>query len=589
MNRTTWKGFSYIVDVMNAEEQAAAVTVLRKIDYEHQAYGPRARANGFAGEGRIMKRGYFQFGVAYHHTGWKLDGAPSIPKTFKDLIEAHETILPAGWRYNQCVAMHYPAGTNLGWHVDGQRFGASIAGLSFGVPGIMQFRRKGREEVEYEVCLEPGSAYILSGELRWDYEHQVLRLDGERFNLTFRCIGWDASMSNSGGSCDRDAVAAKFRPMTISGKRIEDIIESTGKGLLTYEQNLAQQLIGEQPTAEQTQHLIALLKSDASVPEYHSRLMQLCASTDVSFETAFGSIVAATNDVTDEELGEFRTLYPDLRLTAQGLWGLRLVARLPRLARIYMDELSRRPNRFVSIFNTEPADDQKDVSCPKDLDCRTSDLSYVDMIFRVGLGRSLTEDERNVINGALVAGAEPGSAAASAMVMDLMAAEGAKPRQIYQGFLSTFGFFHLGAISECAAILNEVRAANDVGLFLDQYLGKLLGPNGRRTGRVPGFGHGHHRRDPRAALLLAWCEKSIPGGFIAIARWLNDELLLRRIGAINMDGVGAAMALQMGFPHYIASMFTLIARTPRITLGLCHVGKRSTLSGVSASETDLAS
>ena len=56
----------------------------------------------------------------------------------------------------------------------------------------------------------------------------------------------------------------------------------------------------------------------------------------------------------------------------------------------------------------------------------------------------------------------------------------------------------------------------------------------------------------------------MPGRYIELAQRLGDMLLERRVGALNMDGISAAMTLQMGISPSVASMFTLIARTPGI-------------------------
>jgi hypothetical protein len=60
------------------------------------------------------------------------------------------------------------------------------------------------------------------------------------------------------------------------------------------------------------------------------------------------------------------------------------------------------------------------------------------------------------------------------------------------------------------------------------------------------------------------CRHALPGKYIELAAALDEKLSARRVGHLNMDGVGAAMMLQFGFPPCVASCATLIARTPGI-------------------------
>ncbi|MBA15319.1 MAG: hypothetical protein CMN73_03085 [Sphingomonas sp.] len=558
MRHAYWEGFHYVSGRLSPEQQHTAIERLRCIVYEHKAYGPRARARDYTGPDQAMRRGYRQFGVAYAHHGGRRDQAPPIPPEFDALVAGQHALLPAGWDYDQCVAMHYPPGTDLGWHVDGHRFGASICGISFGAPAVMQFRRTGQDAVAYEIQLEPGSVYILSGPARWDHEHRVLPLEGERFNLTYRC--------NRGEFADVSVAAEtphRLRAMKIAGTPVEDVLGAARGGRGSYEASLYRRFAGTPPTPEQTGQLIALLKAEALPPPAHARLMRLGASTDVPFETAFGCVAAATAMPDDEALRRANERLPGLTLTKEMLWGLLLIARLPVLARIYKDETERTPNRFVSLFSAGSAESDSGIG---EIETAVNAApTYIDMIFLLLTGHVLTPAERRVINGAIVVGAEPGTAAASTLAMRTMAecCDGSV-QHVYQAFLASFGFFHLGAITGAALFLEQAAKANDMHAFLDAYLGRARGWAGRRTGRIAGFGHSSYRRDPRAALLLAWCRDAMPGAHIARAERLSEILLERRVGAINMDGASAAMILQMGVPPYLAAMFTLIARTPAI-------------------------
>ena len=82
----------------------------------------------------------------------------------------------------------YDPGAGIGWHRDRPQF-EQVVGISLGAPAIMRFRQ--RTETGFRranVHLEPRSAYLLSGEVRWDWEHRITPGEALRFSITFRSL-----------------------------------------------------------------------------------------------------------------------------------------------------------------------------------------------------------------------------------------------------------------------------------------------------------------------------------------------------------------------------------------------------------------
>lgn len=181
--------FRYREDVVDADWLAGLAERLRQLDYEHQAYGGRARAAGYQGPGQRMERGYVQLGHAYDCDGAKRAGAPAVPDYLERLCDrARQALLVPETVFNQAVVMHYPLASGVGWHTDGARFGACIIGVSLGAPAWLRFRPRGEELASHEFLLRPGSAYLLHGAARWDYQHMIAPVEGERWSVTFRTI-----------------------------------------------------------------------------------------------------------------------------------------------------------------------------------------------------------------------------------------------------------------------------------------------------------------------------------------------------------------------------------------------------------------
>jgi alkylated DNA repair dioxygenase AlkB len=169
------EGFSYVPGFLSPEEQLGLLRQLRALDYKHDTF-----------RGQRLRRAYAQFGYAYVSTGRRLTPAAPLPDFLTALIDKGRSYYPEGSRFNQCIVTHYPEGAGIGWHTDAPRFGECIMAVSLGAEARLQFRPKGSEEVSCEVLAAPGSLYVMRGPTRWQYQHQVVAVEAERYSLTFR-------------------------------------------------------------------------------------------------------------------------------------------------------------------------------------------------------------------------------------------------------------------------------------------------------------------------------------------------------------------------------------------------------------------
>jgi alkylated DNA repair protein (DNA oxidative demethylase) len=82
----------------------------------------------------------------------------------------------------------YDPGAGIGWHRDRDVF-ESVVGVSLSTPAVLRFRQRtasGFRRASLEVA--PRSAYFLSGESRWHWEHSIAPADRLRFSITFRSL-----------------------------------------------------------------------------------------------------------------------------------------------------------------------------------------------------------------------------------------------------------------------------------------------------------------------------------------------------------------------------------------------------------------
>ena len=82
----------------------------------------------------------------------------------------------------------YDPGAGIGWHRDRDVFD-QVVGVSLSSAATLRFRRRtGNGFDRAKVELERRSAYLLSGESRWEWEHRITPGDELRFSITFRAL-----------------------------------------------------------------------------------------------------------------------------------------------------------------------------------------------------------------------------------------------------------------------------------------------------------------------------------------------------------------------------------------------------------------
>jgi alkylated DNA repair dioxygenase AlkB len=128
--------------------------------------------------------------------GWRYDFedasfAPTEPLPDWLLSVRERAAIFAGLDPNefvQALIARYDPGAGIGWHRDRDVF-EKVVGISLNTSATLRFRRRigsGFRRASLEV--EPRSAYLLSGEVRHDWEHSIAPGQSPRFSITFRSL-----------------------------------------------------------------------------------------------------------------------------------------------------------------------------------------------------------------------------------------------------------------------------------------------------------------------------------------------------------------------------------------------------------------
>ncbi|WP_225896982.1 alpha-ketoglutarate-dependent dioxygenase AlkB [Brevundimonas goettingensis] len=171
-------GFRYWPDLLSEDEQARVVRALQALSfkpYEHL---------GYLGNRRIAA-----FGRRYDLARQALEAAEPWPAFLQELLGqlTDRAGLPAE-DFVQALVNEYQPGAGIGWHRDRPVYGR-ILGVSLLSPSIMRLRQKrGAGWTRAGAPLAPGSAYLLSGEVRRDWEHSITPMTALRYSITFRTL-----------------------------------------------------------------------------------------------------------------------------------------------------------------------------------------------------------------------------------------------------------------------------------------------------------------------------------------------------------------------------------------------------------------
>jgi DNA oxidative demethylase len=176
-------GLVYEPAFLSDAEQAELVGVLDTLDFRPIVM-----------RGQTARRTARHYGVGYDYDARgserdALEPTEPIPPWLAGLRERSAGLAgrPAG-ELVEALVQCYPPGATIGWHRDAPMFGV-VVGVSLGSACRMRFQRTvaGERSVR-EVVLEPGSAYALTGQARWSWQHSIPPTPALRYSVTFRTL-----------------------------------------------------------------------------------------------------------------------------------------------------------------------------------------------------------------------------------------------------------------------------------------------------------------------------------------------------------------------------------------------------------------
>ncbi|NUT00073.1 MAG: alpha-ketoglutarate-dependent dioxygenase AlkB [Sphingomonas sp.] len=171
-------GLEYRRDFVSREEEAALMAHLHALDLAP------FRFHGWTG-----KRKTQSFGWRYDFDDASFRPTEPIPDWLEPLRDKAAALADvARGDIAHALIARYDPGAGIGWHRDRPVFDR-VVGVSLGSPATLRFRQRAPSGFRrFALSVEPRSAYLLSGETRYGWEHSITPGEELRFSITFRTL-----------------------------------------------------------------------------------------------------------------------------------------------------------------------------------------------------------------------------------------------------------------------------------------------------------------------------------------------------------------------------------------------------------------
>jgi alkylated DNA repair protein (DNA oxidative demethylase) len=171
-------GLDYREDLITPVEEETLIGRLEQLDL-----------TPFRFQGWLGNRKTQSFGWRYDFDDASFAPGEPIPGWLEPLREKAAAFARLEAReFVHALLARYDPGAGIGWHRDRDVFDR-VVGISLASPAILRFRQRTATSFR-RASLEvlPRSAYLLSGESRWDWEHRIVPGEQLRFSITFRTL-----------------------------------------------------------------------------------------------------------------------------------------------------------------------------------------------------------------------------------------------------------------------------------------------------------------------------------------------------------------------------------------------------------------
>ena len=176
-------GLIYRPEFLSPAEEEILITYIENLPLEHPLY-----------EDHEAKRRIMSFGWGFNFRSGRLIPGPPLPPFLRGLgRKIGKWLTIPEMRVAEALVTEYTPGCAIGWHVDNESF-EKIVGISLGsrckirLRPLKRYKQKRLAADVISIDLEPRSAYIMQGPVRWEWQHSVPKVETLRYSITFRTL-----------------------------------------------------------------------------------------------------------------------------------------------------------------------------------------------------------------------------------------------------------------------------------------------------------------------------------------------------------------------------------------------------------------
>jgi citrate synthase len=193
-------------------------------------------------------------------------------------------------------------------------------------------------------------------------------------------------------------------------------------------------------------------------------------------------------------------------------------------------------------------------------------VGFSDAIWLALMGELPAPKVGKLIDAIFVASIDHGATPPSALAAHTVASTGAALNASVAAGILSVNKWHGGAVEDAMRIFHDgVSAMGEKSI--DEAATATLEKLEQTGGKVMGYGHRVHTKDPRTTRLFEIArEAELDGRYIQFAIALEENLAYRKKKTlpINVDGAIAAVLCELGVPVELANAFFMISRLPGI-------------------------
>ena len=181
-------GLAYREELIGPAEEAELIRSIEQVElspFKFQGW-----------EGRRLTR---TFGWRYDFDDRSFMPAGALPDWLQPLRDKAASFggIDAG-EFVHALVTRYDPGAGIGWHRDRPQFGR-VVGITLAGPATLRFRQRvGSGFRRAKLQLATRSAYLLSGEVREQWEHGIAGHETLRYSITFRTLSDRGKAAASG-------------------------------------------------------------------------------------------------------------------------------------------------------------------------------------------------------------------------------------------------------------------------------------------------------------------------------------------------------------------------------------------------------